>query len=97
MLGVHQLINLGKLPNYWTDREHISHTYADPSACEWIQLAKKYPFDTPMGIVGGGGVRGHIFNCGKTATNTCIISITLRLSLAKPGNPASETIFRNGC
>ena len=42
-----------------------------------------------MGIVGGGGlgVRGHILNCGKTDTNTCIIM--LRLSLAKPGNPAS--------
>ena len=29
----------------------------------------------------GGGFRGHILNCGKTATNTCII--ILRLSLAK--------------
>ena len=35
----------------------------------------------------GGGVRGNILNCGKTATNTCILM--LRLSLAKPGNPAS--------
>ena len=38
---------------------------------------------------GGGGVRGHILNCGKTATNTCIIM--LRLSLANPGNSASKT------
>ena len=35
----------------------------------------------------GGGVRGHILKCGKTATNTCII--VLSLSPAKPGNPAS--------
>ena len=35
----------------------------------------------------GGGVKGHILNCGKTTTNTCIIMP--RLSLAKPGNPAS--------
>ena len=34
-----------------------------------------------------GGVRGHILNCGETATNTCIIM--LRLSLAKQGNSAS--------
>ena len=33
------------------------------------------------------GVMGNILNFGKTATNTCIIM--LRLSLAKPGNPAS--------
>ena len=39
---------------------------------------------------GGGGLGGHILNCGKTATNTCIIM--LRLSLAKPGNSASELI-----
>ena len=32
--------------------------------------------------------RGHILNCGKTATNTCIIM--LRLSRAKPGNLASK-------
>ena len=36
----------------------------------------------------GGRVKGHILNCGKTATNTCIIM--LRLSLAKPGNSASH-------
>ena len=35
----------------------------------------------------GGGVRDHILNCGETATDTC--TILLRLSLAKPGNPAS--------
>ena len=38
------------------------------------------------------GVRGHISNCGKTATNTCIIM--LRVSLAKPGNSASPV---NNC
>ena len=37
---------------------------------------------------GGGGGWGHILNCGKTATKTCILM--LRLSLAKPGNPASK-------
>ena len=31
----------------------------------------------------GGGLGGHILNCGKTAINKCIM---LRLSLAKPGN-----------
>ena len=25
--GGHQFINLGKLPNHWTDRDHIWHTY----------------------------------------------------------------------
>ena len=40
-----------------------------------------------MGIVGKGVIRGHILNCGKLSQNTCIIM--LRLSLAKPGNPAS--------
>ena len=39
----------------------------------------------------GGGVRGHILNCGKTATNTCIIM--LRLSLANPGNSAIVYIY----
>ena len=29
------------------------------------------------------GGRVHILNCGKAATNTCIIIIMLRLSLAK--------------
>ena len=61
-----------------------------------MDIAKKIAHRDPDGHCGG-GVRGHILNCGKTATNTCIISITLRLSLAKPGNPARETIFRNGC
>ena len=36
------------------------------------------------------GVRGHIVNCEKTVTNTCISM--LRLSLAKPGNSASNDI-----
>ena len=40
-----------------------------------------------------GGVRGHILNCGKTATNTCIIM--LRLSLAKPGNSASHLYIQH--
>ena len=39
-----------------------------------------------MGIVGKGGIRGHILNCGKLSLIQCIIM--LRLSLAKPGNPA---------
>ena len=37
------------------------------------------------------GVRGHILNRGKIATNTCIIMI--RISLTKPGNPASNEII----
>ena len=44
--------------------------------------------------MGGGVFRGHNFNCGQTATNTCIIM--LQLSWAKPGNPAS-TKSRNSC
>ena len=44
-----------------------------------------YPLETPEELW---GIRGHLLNCGKTATNTCIIM--LRLSLAKPGNPASS-------
>ena len=34
-----------------------------------------------------GGVRGHLLNCGKTATNTCIIM--LRLPWRRPGNSAT--------
>ena len=48
-------------------------------------LNKLAPRD-PEGHCGGG--RGRILNCGKTATNTCIVM--LRLSLAKPGNKASK-------
>ena len=33
---------------------------------------------------------GHILNCGKTATNTCIIRI--QLSLVKPGSSARYNI-----
>ena len=33
--GVTNSKNVGKMPNSWTDCEHIWHTYADPSACEW--------------------------------------------------------------
>ena len=50
-------------------------------------LNKFAPRDPEGHCGGGGGVRGHIFNCGKTVTNTCIIM--LQLSLAKPGNSAS--------
>ena len=38
-----------------------------------------------------GGGWGHILNCEKTTTITCIIM--LRLSLAKPGNSASLVYF----
>ena len=30
-LGSHHFTNLGKLPNHWTDRDRIWHTYADSS------------------------------------------------------------------
>ena len=30
-LGGHQLIYLGKVPNHWTDRDQIWHTYTDSS------------------------------------------------------------------
>ena len=51
---------------------------------------RNYPLET-SGALWGEGVRGHILNGGKTATNTCIIM--LRLSLAKPRNPASITLW----
>ena len=59
-------MNLGKLPNNWTDRDPIWHTYTDSSG------------------------NGHMLNKLTPSSinhNTCIIM--LRLSLAKPGNPAS--------
>ena len=37
----HQFTNVGKKPNSSTDREQTWQRYADQSACEWIQLAKK--------------------------------------------------------
>ena len=40
---------------------------------------------------GGGGIGGQKFNCGKTATNTCIIMP--QLSRAKPDNPDSVSII----
>ena len=42
---------------------------------------------TPRGI-GGGGVGGHKFNCGKTVTMYNHVNM-LQLSRAKPGNPAN--------
>ena len=130
---------MGKLPNHWTDRDHIWHTYTYSSGngyrlkkihralrviwrgsgvtnskiWEICQTAGpiENKFGTRMQIrmhVNGhswlnklaprgpegqcGGLGGHVLHCGKIATNTCII--ILRLSLAKPGNPASNIYVR---
>ena len=56
-------------------------------------MAKKISPSRPRGALWRGGGRGHILNCGKTATNACIIM--LRLSLAKPGNSASIYTLNN--
>ena len=53
-LGGHTLKNVGKMPNSWTDWEHILHTYADPPACEWIYLDTKLASRHPEGHRGRG-------------------------------------------
>ena len=61
-LGGHQFINLGKLPNHWTYRAQIWHTYTDSSG-NGHRLTKIIP-PAPRGIWRGSG--DHKFkNVGK--------------------------------
>ena len=60
-------------------------THMPKNGYSWL---KKVALRDPVGHCGGEGVSRHILNCGKTATNTCVLM--LRLSLAKPGNSASN-------
>ena len=53
-LGGHQFINMGKLPNHWTDRDQIWHTYSDSPGNE--HRLKKLPPRAPMVIFRGQGV-----------------------------------------
>ena len=47
-----ELTNVGKLPNRWTDRNQIWHTYADSFRSE-CRLKKSDLLETPGGILGG--------------------------------------------
>ena len=47
-----KLRNVGKLPNRWTDRHQICHSYADSFRNEH-RLKMNYPLETPGGILGG--------------------------------------------
>ena len=47
-LGGHKFKNVGKIPNSWTDQDHIWHTYADSSR-NGCRLKKK-PLETSRGI-----------------------------------------------
>ena len=63
-LGGHQFINLGKPPNYWTDRDQTWHTYTDSSG-NGHMLNKINP-SSPKGHLKG--VWGsQIQKCGKDA------------------------------
>ena len=63
-LGGHKFINMGKLPNHLTNRDHIWHTYTDSSG-NGHRL--KSNTSSPK-CHGGGGVSGsQIQNCGNDA------------------------------
>ena len=59
--GVKKVTNLGKIPNHWTDRDQIWHTYADSSR-NGCRLKKCNPSRHQGAFIGG-----HKFkNVGKT-------------------------------
>ena len=54
-LGGHQFIDLGKLPNHWTDRDQMWHTYTDSSG-NGHRLNKINPSSAKGAFGGGQGV-----------------------------------------
>ena len=56
--GVKKVTNLGKIPNHWTDRDQIRHTYADSSGNG--HRLNKLTGSRPQGAFGR-GLGGHKF------------------------------------
>ena len=93
--GGKQFTNMGKLPNHWTDRDQMWHTYADSS--RKVHRIKQINPSSPKGILER--VMGsQIQKCGKDAkqldrsgtnlANVCRSSAWEWAQLAKQINPS---------
>ena len=59
------MINVGKLPNRWTDRHQLFHTYADSFRNEY--RLKIFSHLTPKGSILGGFTGSKIQKSGNAA------------------------------
>ena len=80
-----KLINVGKLPNRWTDRHQIFHTYADSFRNE--HRLNIFTHLTPKGGILGGGLGGQQFrNLGTLLNGWTDCHQILHMSADSPGN-----------